>query len=160
MHKKIGKYWFNFSALLMLSGLFALPFFSFAKYNAPVLSRDSESVLSATSQTKVFSNVVYSEVVEATFSQKERNRSFDPLTKIKNAENKSKEYRLVIKEVLENEQNTKEASKSFDAVSYFTVNGKETAVLNPNEVTDVVLEVDRKAEKRATKFLVLILSEN
>ncbi len=157
MPKKFGKYWLNFSALLLLAGLFALPFFSFAKFKSS-LNSSSATVLSASTEAKVFSNVVFSEIIEATFSQKERTRSFDPVTTIKNPEIDVREYRLVLKEILENED-TKESSKSFDAIGYFTVNGKDTTVLNPNEVSDLVVQVDRINEKRGSKFLILVLSD-
>lgn len=160
MYKKLSKYWLNFSSLLMLVGLFSIPFISFVKYKVPTIpptGSQVDVVLSSASSSKVFSEVVYSQIVEATFSAKQNIKDFDPLARIKNASTKAKDYKIILKELVENAA-SKESSSSFDAVAYFTSNGKDYTSLAQSEPTDLVLSVNRKGSARSVKYLVLVLT--
>lgn len=149
MNSRFNKYWLNFNLLLFLVMFLVLPFIPYASFQSSPQSSES-NVLAE--ETQRIERILLTDVIEATFSAGEAEKTIEKALKFTNTLNEPSEVRVEVREdgVLD----------SFEEKATFFESSQEVMYLYPSQEASIDLKIINKnsSAKTSGRFVISILT--
>lgn len=142
----------NFNLLLFLAILLVFPFVPYARLKEVKIENAPKEVLSAKSLK--FSEVLYSKVVEASFSSKLKNDLvLSGIIRVVNPSSSEKSYKVVVREEPQNGN-----LNNFSERASFSSTNSDEVTLIPGGGDTIDLSVTRFGSEKSGEFLIIVLT--